>query len=138
MTGGLMPALSNGRWESFAQKLAAGLPPVPAARACGYAPEHVGRALRLAAKPIVAARTAEIVRERALAASDLMPVIDRLMALAEAAAGLNSAAGMTAAMRLLAEAARLKTLLPRPETFVPIEPGLSEAAWLASFAGGQT
>jgi hypothetical protein len=75
--------------------------------------------------------------KRALAPSetpDLVPVIDRLMKAADAAVTLRSAAAMKAACDLLAEAARLKRLLPLHERGTLPNYEMTREEWLATFA----
>jgi hypothetical protein len=65
---------------------------------------------------------------------DLVPVIDRLMKAADAAVTLKSAAAMKAACDLLAEAARLKRLLPLDQPDQGPRYEMTREEWLATFA----
>lgn len=130
-----MAAKGRSRGEAFAQALAGGASPGRAWAEAGYV-GHGHRARRRAAHPSVTQRVAEIGREKTLAAKDLTPVIEEMMRLATTAGELNTVAGLTAARGLLAEAARLKGLLPEPP-WVPEEQfprELSHEEWMAKYA----
>ncbi|MBA3812265.1 MAG: hypothetical protein H0X27_11610 [Caulobacteraceae bacterium] len=127
-----MAALHSPRREAFAQGLARGAAPVTAWQAAGFA-RHMGRANAAAAEKDVAARVVEIALERAGGGStDLAPLIDRCVALADTAGTFKTAAGMVAARGLLAEAARLKGLLPIPAS--PPRRRLTTEEWVAEYA----
>lgn len=129
-----MAAMGKARAEAFAQALAGGASPGRAWTEAGYV-GHEHRARGRAAHPTVTRRVAEIGREQTLAAKDLTPVIEEMMRLAKEAGKLNTVAGLTAARGLLAEAARLKGLLPEPP-WVPEAPlirTLSNDEWMAEY-----
>lgn len=128
-----MAALHSPRREAFAQGLALGAAPVTAWQGAGYV-RHMGRATAAAAEKDVAARVVEIELERAGGGStDLAPLIDRCITLADKAGDLGTAAGMVAARGFLVEAARLKGMLPAPMAS-EIIPTLSDEAWMAKYA----
>ena len=131
-----MAALSNPKREAFAEALARGHPVLRAWEKAGFA-YHATRARRRMAAPDMVARVAEIRRERdGDGPADLIPVINRCMILAEAAGKIGSAAGMAAARGLLAEAARLKRLLPPAplsESWPEDRPELSDDEWLDKY-----
>ncbi|MBA3812295.1 MAG: hypothetical protein H0X27_11765, partial [Caulobacteraceae bacterium] len=130
-----MATMGKSRNEAFAQALAGGASPGRAWAEAGYV-GHGHRARRRAADPAVKRRVAEIGREKTLAAKDLMPVIEEMMRLVKEASKLDTAAGLTAARGLLAEAARLKGLLPEPP-WAPEEPPrrrLTTEEWVAKYA----
>ncbi|MGH6986435.1 MAG: hypothetical protein ACRED9_06295 [Caulobacteraceae bacterium] len=130
-----MSALDNPRLEALAQALADGLPIHEATRRAGFSRQS-GMTRRRCARRDVRERIAEIRLERARTASDVRPVIEKMMALAEEAGKLKSGAGMTAAHKLLVEAARLKaTHAPsRPRETWALPPQLSKEEWLDAFA----
>ncbi len=132
--------LPDRRLEAFARALARGLSPTKACIEAGYN-EHGKKAIARSEKAEVVARKDEIIAQRIGSATrDVGPIIDELVLTALAARKLNSGAALAAARGLLAEAARLKQLLPpTPEEsqnarFVPPEPVMDHAAWMARFA----
>lgn len=127
-----MAALDDPRREMFAQALARGCGPGQAEREAGYSHCAKGTRARVKSKQIKG-RIAQIKKERAGGDSpDIGPVIDKLMALANAAGKLKTAAAMVAARGFLVEAARLKGLLPAPAP--PPRRRLSTEEWLAEYA----
>jgi len=130
-----MAALPDKKREAFAQALASGMTPEEATREVKYGNRDRERIRARAARADVIARVAEIPRERALALADLAPVIERLIAAADVAAKQDSAAALVAMKGLLAEAGRLKGLVPKPPP-APAAPRrrLSETEWLALYA----
>ena len=90
---------------------------------------------RRAAREDVTRRVAEIGAEKIARAADLIPVIDQLMTLAAKANTMKSAAAMSAARGLLAEAVKVKAMLPAPAAAHqgPWLPTLTRAEWIATF-----
>ena len=132
-----MAALEDERREAFARNLADDMPAWRAWAAAGYAAKG-GRGRIVAQRKDVKARVAELVRARKWGgSSDLGPVIDECMRLAQVAGGMDSAAAMVAARGFLVEAARLKGLLgaPAPAACAPEpRPELTDEEWLARYA----
>ena len=125
--------LRNVRREAFAQAMARGTAPIDACSEAGYG-RWYKQAKRLSTNAEIIARIEEIREHEAGGGSDdLAPVIDALMSLAKKAAGLNTAAAMGAARGALAEAARLKQLLPKPKTAGEIEAEMQHEEWLEQF-----
>ena len=132
-----MKALDRPRYEAFAQALAAGLSIKAAAAQAGYHDDRYWSHRRAGLK-VITDRVAFLV-EAAIGggSSDLAPIIDKLVALADRAGDLDSGAGMTAACHLLSEAARLKRLMGEgrldrvPALDAP--PQLSQAEWIAAY-----
>jgi len=126
------------RLEAFAQAIALGRTPVEAAIEAGYAPprNHLRLRLKLTEKRVEHLRTllgGGNTRE-------LAPIIEQMIRLAGKAAELETASGLASARGLLAEAARLKQLLPESPTSAtaatstaPAAPALSREEWLAAF-----
>jgi len=127
-----MAVLSNARREAFCQARAAGKSLAEAGKAGRYDNQWS----RVDAAPEVQARIAEIRRETAVDARDLVPLIEKMIGLVDNAVDLKSAAGMREAKALLVEAARLKGLLPPPAT-APLQPPMSRQEWMARFAPPQ-
>ncbi len=127
--------LESERREKLAQALARGLGVEAANCEAGYA-KQCGSSIERAARADVRARVAEIEAERLREAADLVPIIDKLVELADVASKLESGVGMMAACRMLSEAARLKGLLPSVEDLYeePLPPRLSKEEWIAAFA----
>jgi hypothetical protein len=65
---------------------------------------------------------------------DLVPIIERLVSAADKAAAMPTAAAMKAACDLLAEAARLKRLLPLDQAAARPRYEMTREEWLATFA----
>jgi hypothetical protein len=129
-----MPTIQNPRLEALAQGLARGLGVQEATREAGYSRQY-GVTRRRAEREDVLVRAAEIQRQTALDARDLTPVIEMLTDLAAASRELGTAAAMTAAKSALAEAGRLKALLPHAPTAPIIRaPVLSDEQWAAKWA----
>ncbi len=132
-----MPKLDNARHEAFAQARVAGASRRDAFRQAGY--DDLGRGIgRVDTRPEVVARLAELEQAARWGGSgDLGPVIDELMGLAQKAGALGTAAGMSAARGLLAEAAKLKMQLDvQPDAYCrpsPV-PELTKEEWLKAFA----
>jgi len=129
-----MAKLENARREAFAQARATGATVVEASRAAGYVVKNCDGG-RVARNPAVMARVAEIQQAAIGETRDLPVLISKMVAMADAAAELGSAAGMREAKALLVEAARLKGLLP-PSPARPPQPPMSRAEWMARFAPG--
>jgi len=132
-----MPPFDDARREKCAQLLAGGASIVGASRDAGY-PRHGTRARERAAHRDMKTRIVEIHAELARRGDpDLGPVIDALMAAAQDAKDKigGSPAGVVAIRGLLAEAARLKGLVPAPAP--PPEPvclpDLDDETWMARF-----
>jgi len=106
-----MAAFENARMETLAQGLAAGLALHEATAAAGFSRQN-GMSRRRAARADVTTRVAQIAAERIAKAADLVPVIDQLMTLAAKAETMTSAAALSAARGLLAEAVKVKAMLP--------------------------
>ena len=132
-----MAAFEDERREKFARGLTDGMPAWRAWEAAGYA-RNRHRARTVAAREDVKVRITEISEGRAWGgSSDLAPVIDECMRLAIKARTMNTAAAMVAARGLLAEAARLKALLPVAAPSADASrarPALSDDEWLAAYA----
>ena len=130
-----MPAFRRGKLEPFAQAFAETLTPKEASMKACYA--RTAGSFRRAERPDMIARVAEIRREAARAAEDLLPVINRLMVAADKAEALDSAAGYAAMRGLLVEAARLKILIAdrAPRVFEPkaLPRPLTTEEWLMKF-----
>jgi hypothetical protein len=114
----------------MAQGVADGLCFKHAGVAAGYSRHSTSCIYKVAREPAFRARVETLIRQRQWGgSSDLAPVIEMMVDCAQSARGLGNGVGMTAAHRLLAEAARLKQLLPRP-----LAPGeLSEDEWLRTY-----
>jgi len=127
-----MAELVDPQREMLAQALADGFTPGQASAKVGYKRKWGKDLAKRMAKPDLIARVAEIKRERALAVTDLEPVIKALMSAADTASGLSSAAAFVAVRGLLVEAARLKGLVQPPAA--PLAPRvhtLSNEEWTA-------
>jgi hypothetical protein len=102
--------------------------------AAGYSPRSKSMYKRFHSKPFQERLKRH---QRALAfsdTSDLVPIIDRLVKAADTAVTLKSAAGMKATCNLLAEAARLKRLLPLDAPAHGPRYEMTREEWLATFA----
>lgn len=138
----MTPALNDPRQEAFAQAVARGLSLQAASKEAGYYLDS-RKSARRAQLPHVAARVADLIRDRAWAgSSDPESVIASLLAMARDAAKLGSAAGMREARALLLEAFRLRRELDLgaadPEHAAGIlPPALTKEEWLAAFAPPQ-
>ena len=130
-----MAMLQNPRLEALAQALARQLGVQAANLEAGYSRQYEYSRQR-AARADVRARVAEIEAEQLREAADLVPIIDKLVELADVASKLESGVGMMAACRMLSEAARLKGLLPSFGDLYeePLPPRLSKEEWIAAFA----
>jgi hypothetical protein len=129
-----MPTIQNPRLEALAQGLARGLGVQEATREAGYSRQY-GVTRRRAEREDVLVRAAEIQRQAALDARDLTPIIEMLTDLAAASRELGTAAAMTAAKSALAEAGRLRGLLPHAPTAPIIRPPvLSDEQWAKQWA----
>ena len=136
-----MPALLNPQHEAFAQGLAQGLPTNEAGEAAGFS-KTGGHTFELAKEPDMVARVAEIVAERVVAQRVGLPAVTaRLLAIADTAGAMSSAAGLAVARAALMDAARLNGVAPPrgPDgapavmTVYADEP-LSEDEWLRLYA----
>lgn len=135
-----MAAFEDERREKFARGLAEDLPAWRAWEAAGYG-RNPHRARTRAAKAEMIARVRELRLARLWGGSrDLAPVIDECMRLAQIAGEQPTGAALIAARGLLAEAARLKQMLPmtgngaQNARWVPPEPVMDHEAWMARFA----
>jgi hypothetical protein len=129
-----MPFPSPQQLDTFADGIAEGLPVRPAAIRAGYSATS-NSVYQWLKRPEFMARVEKFRRRRAPAATgDLEPVIERLLAAADSAAALNSAPALRAVRDLLAEAAKLKQLLPPPEATPPRAYEMTREAWLDAFA----
>ncbi|HZK98484.1 MAG TPA: hypothetical protein VFC47_01165 [Caulobacteraceae bacterium] len=127
--------LDNARYEAFAQARAAGRTTHEAARLAGY-PWPEKKAAELWRRADIIARTKVILERRGAGGSrDLGGLIDRLITLAETAVGVGDAKGMDVARACLAEAAKLKQLLPsEPASRGSARaPAMSLPEWRAKF-----
>ena len=117
----------------FALALATGAPIVEAFSCAGYKKRKCAAAM--ARRDDVVTRVAEIKIERAGGGSrDVGPLIDTCMKAIEAAMALGTASGLVAARGLIAEAAKLKQMLP-PDRALP-DPqirDLTDEEWTAIY-----
>jgi len=134
-----MPPFDQPRRERCAQLLARGASVSKASKQAGY-PRHNTRAVARAAHPAMVRRLDEIKAEMARQGDpELGPVIDALLAAAKRASETekvrDTAAGLAAIRGLLAEAARLKGLVPKPTPFFDetMLPDLPDDVWMARF-----
>ncbi len=136
-----MPALKDAQLEVFALALARGSPPRQASQEAGY-DDACGEPYARATRAEVDARVTEIRRTRDGGASpDLVPLIDELWGIALDCRKESSMAAKGVAIRALAEAAKLKRLLPRRLEPIPEEdlrPILSREEWLARYGEDAT
>ncbi len=139
-----MPPFDAPRRERCAQFQARGASVAQASKKAGY-PRHNTRAVARAAHPAMVRRIGEIKAEMARQGDpDLGPVIDALLAAASEAGKCDkireTAAGLVAIRGLLAEAARLKALVPKqaPLDYDLMEPDLPDDVWMARFGPGGT
>lgn len=102
-----MSALSNARWERFAQELAKGKSASEAYTLAGYAANE-GNAGRLNRNEQVRARVSEL-KERAALRTELtlVSITERLVAIADKAEALGEAAGFSVARAAMMDAAKL-------------------------------
>ncbi len=129
-----MPALENVRLEALAQALARGLPLHAATAEAGFSRQNA-MSKRRVQRPDVVKRVWEIEVERYEADADLRPLIAQLGDLADKSGELNTASAMVAARGLIADAAKLKGLLPKPAAKAEVlEPVLTTEEWIASTA----
>jgi hypothetical protein len=130
-----MIRVSPERQDALAEGLAKGLTARQAALRAGFGPRNdvYYRWLKL---PEFMARVERHRRAQAPAGSaDLQPVIERLLAAADKGAEATDGPTLRAVCDLLAEAARLKQLLPAPESEArPQNYEMTREAWLAAFA----
>jgi uncharacterized membrane protein len=130
-----MGRVNKGRFEAMAQGVAAGQTTKAAAIAAGYTGTATSY-YQVAKRADFKARVKVLEQERLWGgSSDLAPAINLLMRGAEKALTLNSPAALNAAARMIAEAARLKQLLPPP----PVEARrrnyeMPREEWLATYA----
>ena len=111
--------LTDPRHEALAQALARDDNVSAAGRTAGFG-KNAAYAWRLSRSPKIIDRVAELVQTAPWGgSSDLVPVINEMAKRGIEAGKLGTAAGMIAARQLLAEAARLKQLLPVPEEAYP-------------------
>ncbi len=136
------PALKEPQQEATAQGLARGLSIHKAMKQAGYT-RYRKEIDELMQTPPMVERIETIKYDRDRGGSgDLGFLVDTLISLADLAADLGTAAGVREARGLLADAAKLKALLP-PEECAPahdlgeddeIEIDMEPEAWLAKFA----
>ena len=127
-----MPAPTEEELDTFALGCAKGLAICRAGIAAGYKPKSNAMYKRFH-RADFQERIAK--HKRALSQAerpDLIPIIERLVETADKARAMGSAAAMKAACDLLAEAARLKRLLPIDEVAPSFE--MTREEWLATFA----
>jgi len=104
-------ALLTKKQEAFARGQARGLTQTEANAAAGYSRRN---ASRVAKNPAVQARIAELTKRIAWSETrDVLPLIESLKEAFDKALALDTGASLTAARGLVAEAARLKQMLPR-------------------------
>ncbi len=128
-----MGVLDRRRVERMAQGVADGLCLKHAGVAAGYSRHSTSCIYKVGRDPAFRERVEALVRQRQWSdPGDLGPLIALMVGFAEAARGLGNGAGMAAAHRLLAEAARLKRRLPPP----PAPGELSEADWRRAYGPG--
>lgn len=129
-----MGRVNKGRFEAMAQGVAAGQTTKAAAIAAGYTGTATSY-YQVAKRDDFKARVKVLEQERPWGgSSDLAPAINLLMRGAEKALTLDSAAALNAAAKMIAEAARLKQLLPPP----PVQGRtqryeISREEWLATY-----
>jgi len=112
-----MPILQNIRHEAFAQGRAKGALLDDAYEDAGFAPEN-GHASRLAKRPEVAERIAELRVEHAqVGDASVASVIAALLRIAKAGEDLASAAGVKEARLTMLEAFRLSDALATARNF---------------------
>ncbi|MGI8841705.1 MAG: hypothetical protein ACR2F8_13135 [Caulobacteraceae bacterium] len=131
-----MQPLTDARREAFAQAFVRLGAKSAAYREAGYRANR-GGAARLAAKKPVAERIAELSRQYAQTCrAGAEETIAALMALAEAADALNTAAALKEARLARLEAHRLWTELGarQGQECRPLPPILTKEEWLAAFA----
>ncbi len=115
-------SLDNPRWEAFANARAREVPTIEAARIAGYAKPNQSAA-SLERRPEIRGRIGVILeRRRGGGSPDLGGLIDRLIALADKAAETADARAIDVARGCLAEAGRLKQLLPAERPAIPPPP----------------
>ena len=133
--------LNNPRHEAFAAALARGASVREATAEADLSRRHLARMIALALTEPIADRVAELRREAVWNGSlELAAVYDEMMRLARAAGRLKTGAGMLAAGKFLAEAARLCERATKAASeggarlAGPIMPPvLTKEEWLAAF-----
>jgi len=141
-----MPALDNPQYEKFAKKRAEGASVAAAAEYAGFSPTS-GHGWDLDKDEKVKARV-QALRDEAATLRLVEPpaLIKRLLAIADRAETLDSAAGMAAARAALMDAARLSGVLEasvrtdgavaRSEPVVLADHPLSEEEWTRVLTSG--
>jgi hypothetical protein len=125
-----MGKVDQRRVMRMAQGMAEGLTPKAAAVAAGYSPRTNSYRTIVEDENFKSQVEAARLRHRRGGSPDLGPVIDDLMEYAEKAAGLGTGAGMMAAAKLLAEAARLKSQMQYTDNLEPPPPILPRDEWM--------
>ena len=130
-----MPPLTDPRQEAFAVARARGANRKAACVEAGFAPHRSGGS-KLAARPKVASRIAELEREgEMMRQATVKQTIVRLVGLAEECATMKSAAGLKEAREAGMEASRLLDRLEReaPRPPMPHDKELTQEEWMVLY-----
>jgi hypothetical protein len=106
-----MPALSNSKWELFAQELAKGKTASEAYELAGYKPND-GNCIRLKGNERVIARVSELMERAAIRAEiSIASVTESLLRIAEKAEKLGDSSGLNVAKSAWMDAAKVNGLI---------------------------
>ncbi|MET4210512.1 hypothetical protein [Bradyrhizobium sp. LA2.1] len=106
-----MPALSNSKWERFAQELAKGKTASEAYELAGYKPND-GNCIRLKGNERVVARVSELMERAAIRAEiSIASITESLLRIAEKAEKLGEASGLNVAKSAWMDAAKVNGLI---------------------------
>jgi hypothetical protein len=106
-----VPALSNAKWERFAQELAKGKSASEAYELAGYKPND-GNCIRLKGNERVVARVSELMERAAIRAEiSIAAVTESLLRIAEKAEKLGEASGLNVAKSAWMDAAKVNGLI---------------------------
>jgi hypothetical protein len=129
-----MVQLNKIRVEAMAQGVADGQTIKAAAFAAGYS-RKTNYFYQIARRPWFKARVEVLEQERRWGGSrDLAPIISLLMQGALKAMEVGTLEGINTAARMIAEAGKLKQLLPAPETPEFLDYTMNREDWMAKFA----